>query len=75
MKTPNCCDKIPPSEYKHGDRRNRVHAWEDWGIDYRHLICGHEHRCHIWVCTRELRPAQGGGICGHEKAIREDETP
>ncbi len=70
MRTPGCCDKIPPAQYKPGDRRNRAHAFEDWGTDYRHLICGHEHLCRILVCARELRPAQGGGFCGKEKAIR-----
>lgn len=70
MKTPKCTDKITPADYVPGDRRNREHAWEDWGLDYRHLICGHDHLCRIYVCNRELRSAQGGGVCGKEKAVR-----
>lgn len=71
MKTPSCCDKIAPEQHRPGERRPRTHDFEDWGEDYRHdLICGHDHLCRILVCTRELRPAQGGGVCGKEKAIR-----
>jgi hypothetical protein len=75
VKTPSCCDKIPPEQYVHGQRRIKQHAWEDWGLDYRHLICGHDHVCRIYVCTRPLRPAQGGGMCGKEKHVPFMEQP
>jgi hypothetical protein len=72
MRGPSCCDKIPPADHVPGERRIKAHRYEDWGLDYRHWICGHDHLCRIYVCTRELRPAQGGGICGREKAVREE---